>query len=226
MPQPAAAADPANAIVPQTAALLARLSDLPPLGHGKHDALDEGVCACGCGAPAPIARRTSAKGGVVRGQRLRFVSGHNKRRAPDLSRFLPVEHGFRTPCWDWTGPKTRKGYGRIQVGGVHRQAHAVAYEATRGPIPAGFVLDHLCRNRGCIRPDHLEAVPVAVNTRRGALAKLNPSKVEAIRADERPHSQIARDFGVSRQTIGLIKNGRRWAALALVERMIAAQEAA
>lgn len=59
-------------------------------------------------------------------------------------------------CWLWTraiDPST--GYGRVHVGGTSGYAHRVAYELTNGPIPAGMMVDHKCRNRGCVNPDHL-----------------------------------------------------------------------
>ena len=66
-------------------------------------------------------------------------------------------------CWEWTGGKTPQGYGMV----ARRQAHRVVYELLAGPIPDGLVIDHLCRNRGCVRPDHLEPVTNRENLMRG-----------------------------------------------------------
>ena len=60
-----------------------------------------------------------------------------------------------------------KGYGQISVEGRKQLTHRVAYELLVGPIPDGLQLDHLCRNRACWRPDHLEPVTNRVNTLRG-----------------------------------------------------------
>ena len=71
-------------------------------------------------------------------------------------------------CWTWQACKMANGYGRFSMGrGNVYLAHRFAYTVTKGEIPAGLQLDHLCRNRSCVNPDHLEAVPGAVNTRRG-----------------------------------------------------------
>ena len=75
-------------------------------------------------------------------------------------------------CWEWQGAKGRHGYGRVamptgKMGGRTEFTHRVAYEAFIGPIPDGLVIDHLCRNRGCCNPDHLEAVTQRVNLLRG-----------------------------------------------------------
>lgn len=74
-------------------------------------------------------------------------------------------------CWLWTASLC-DGYGQFSVSaGLPRRAHRVAYELLVGPIPEGLTLDHLCRVRNCVRPDHLEPVTQAENTRRASLGK-------------------------------------------------------
>lgn len=63
-------------------------------------------------------------------------------------------------CWQWTGHLTRDGYGS-------QHPHRTAYEEFVGPIPDGLQIDHLCRNRACCNPEHLEAVTPRQNTHRG-----------------------------------------------------------
>lgn len=70
-------------------------------------------------------------------------------------------------CWLWTGGKDHKGYGQIKIDGKQARAHRASFEFFRGAIPEGKQLDHLCRNRACIRPDHLEPVTPRENTLRG-----------------------------------------------------------
>jgi hypothetical protein len=66
-------------------------------------------------------------------------------------------------CWQWTGALSSCGYGRIG----NQYAHRIMYSALEGEIPAGMEIDHLCRNRGCVKPSHLEAVAHSTNVRRG-----------------------------------------------------------
>lgn len=71
-------------------------------------------------------------------------------------------------CWEWTAVRDPKGYGVFTTSeGKKVGAHRVAYELLVGPIPEGLVLDHLCRNPGCVRPSHLEPVTFLVNVQRG-----------------------------------------------------------
>lgn len=69
-------------------------------------------------------------------------------------------------CWEWIGVVAADGYGHYKTNGRPHQAHRVVYEFLVGPIPEGLQLDHLCRNRKCVNPAHLEPVTAKENTRR------------------------------------------------------------
>lgn len=87
------------------------------------------------------------------------------------------------PCWIWQGRTDRLGYGRYGTGNLI--AHRVAYEFMVGPIPDGLTLDHLCRNRRCVNPAHLEAVTLHTNILRGqAPAARNARKTHCGRGHE------------------------------------------
>lgn len=71
-------------------------------------------------------------------------------------------------CWLWTGPLDRYGYAKWMVMAYQwKSCHRMAYEAFVGRIPEGLHLDHLCRVRGCVRPDHGEPVTLLENLKRG-----------------------------------------------------------
>lgn len=79
-------------------------------------------------------------------------------------------------CWQWTGPVDQNGYGKFGRNVAHRRA----YEELVGPVPEGLELDHLCHNRGCINPAHLEPVTRAENIRRAGPA----TKTHCVRGHE------------------------------------------
>lgn len=70
-------------------------------------------------------------------------------------------------CWEWTASLKPNGYGSFVFEGRTWYAHRLAYTLARGEIPHGLQLDHLCRNRACVNPDHLEPVTCRVNLLRG-----------------------------------------------------------
>lgn len=70
-------------------------------------------------------------------------------------------------CWQWLGSLRPQGYGYIRFDGEQWRVHRLAYTKLIGEIPESSVLDHLCRNRGCVNPAHLEPVPNRTNVLRG-----------------------------------------------------------
>lgn len=72
-------------------------------------------------------------------------------------------------CWIWTASIDGKGYGQIAYNGKPHRAHRISYEIFKGVIPAGLDLDHLCRNRLCVNPEHLEPATRSENLLRGIL---------------------------------------------------------
>lgn len=74
---------------------------------------------------------------------------------------------YSAACWTWKGGINSNGYGSTWMDGKHEQAHRVAYEFMVGPLPDGLQIDHLCRNRACVNPAHMEPVTSRENTLRG-----------------------------------------------------------
>lgn len=85
-------------------------------------------------------------------------------------------------CWEWQGYVNAKGYGRFSPRpGVTVQAHRFAYQLDHGEIPDSLQLDHLCRNRRCVRPIHLEPVTNRTNVLRGeGFAAVNAEKAVCV----------------------------------------------
>lgn len=126
-------------------------------------------------------------------------------------------------CWRWTGQLTN-GYGRFRG----ERAHRYAYRLHKGPVPEGMMIRHLCGNKLCVNPAHLEPGTMADNAADGIRlgetlrgSRNGRSKIAEADAryiidnpDHMTGAQLARKFSVSRATISLIKSGQRWAHVA------------
>jgi len=78
-------------------------------------------------------------------------------------------------CWEWAGLKSDTGYGLVDLDGKRQQAHRASFEHFKGPIPEGFVIDHMCHNPACVNPAHLQAVSNKENIENRAGANENTS---------------------------------------------------
>jgi len=102
-------------------------------------------------------------------------------------------------CWLWTGALTGHGYRNFWLDGRNRPAHRAAYEWLVGPVPNCRELDHLCRVRRCVRPDHLEPVAHRENLMRG--------ETEASRRAAQTHCVHGHEFTPANTSVK--KNGQR-----------------
>lgn len=123
-----------------------------------------------------------------------------------------------TGCWNWLMAKDKDGYGRYtpyspRHSASQKPAHRYYYELLIGPVPDGLILDHTCKNKGCVNPDHLEPVTYAESAYRTSNTKLTKDMVAAIRQllENTTLSQqaIASQFGVSQPQISRILNNKR-----------------
>lgn len=88
-------------------------------------------------------------------------------------------------CWEWRGYRSPKGYGEYRdATGKRTTAHRISWQLAGHDIPEGLTLDHLCRNRGCVNPDHLEPVTNRENVMRG-VRTLKPCPPDHVRVERR-----------------------------------------
>lgn len=131
--------------------------------------------------------------------------------AKDYIRFFKkVEPCPVTGCWEWTAAKV-KGYGIFWQGGKrcnggrNYQAHRWLWETLNGPVPMERELDHLCRNRGCVNPEHLEPVTRSVNNLRG----LSPARTRQFFLDK-THCPKGHPYSGDNLFVGTRSNGRNY----------------
>lgn len=131
------------------------------------------------------------------------ISIYHSKEQVDLIRFIrkirvnPDRIYNGSPCWEWQGSLDRAGYSKTRLAG-HRQGHRASHELFIGPIPDGYQVDHLCRNRGCVSPLHIESV-----TRQENMARAKAFKTHCARGHEYNETNTLlvkrRDGGESRK---------------------------
>ena len=166
-----------------------------------------GLCQCGCGQKTKISPVTSHTYGHVKGQPVRYVPGHHAKIMDDDRYTVDSATG----CWNFRGRPNNDGYCMFVKDGVTHLAHRYFYEKHRGPIPEGMEPDHLCRNRRCMNPDHLEAVTHTENMRRASATILTVDAVSEIKRLPNVKARIlAERFGVKKCTIDAVRCGKNW----------------
>lgn len=130
-----------------------------------------------------------------------FIQWSERHNAVGAVGYVVEENG----CHTWTGSLDKNGYGKVGVKGetrmVMRMAHRVRYEREVGPIPNGMQLDHLCRNKSCCNPAHLEAVTQRENLLRG--------NTLIARAAARTHCQKGHELTAGNLVASRLRDGRR-----------------
>ncbi len=118
-----------------------------------------------------------------------------------------------TDCWIWLSTSFG-GYGTVSIKNKSHWVHKYFYENLVGEVPKGMELDHLCKNRICCNPDHLEIVTPAQNSQRSKNTKLSWDKVDQIRRlyfiGQCGYKELAQKFQVAIPTIVAVITGRTW----------------
>lgn len=176
-----------------------------------------GLCMCGCGNKTPISRQNSPRDGYIFGKPVRYVSRRHRRYKSPVE-YTVEDRGYKTACWVWQRSRTSSvedlGYGIItDIDDLQKPAYRVFYERKHGSVPDGLILDHLCRVRPCVNPDHLDPVTHQVNIQRGVHTKLSPESIREI-VDlcklGKSYSDIAKLFNVKPLSIYHIAIGKTW----------------
>lgn len=157
-----------------------------------------------------LCTRAAHAHGLCGGHYLREREGKALRplRRKRTRRDDPIEHFWsradkRSACWIWTGALT-EGYGAVHWEGRKRGAHVIAYELTYGPLPAGMVPDHRCRNRACVNPEHLRPATHKQNAENKGPQSNNASGYRGVRKDRTGKRWLAsaRHHGIEHRVPG------------------------
>jgi len=119
----------------------------------------------------------------------------------------------KTGCWEWIGALGEDGYAALKKDGKRWRAARFFVEYYKNKIPLGYTVDHLCFNKKCVNPEHLEVVTQAENCRRRRVSKLDYNKVNRIRLlykNGMTQIKLAFKFNVGQDHISRIVNDLSW----------------
>lgn len=139
----------------------------------------------------------------------------NRRVAPLESWWKVEDRGYKTPCWIWQGGTNNYRYGMHFSNRKVQPAHRIVFEKYTGiVIPYRKQLDHLCRIRLCVNPEHLEIVDLRTNCQRGNQAKLTREEVyeikDLLRHTRFKQEEIANFYNIHQTTVSTISRGVAW----------------
>jgi len=173
-------------------------------------------CECGCGEQTKQVRWADKARGLKNGDYQPFVRGHHRRVTAEYKVSYIVDE--ITGCWNWAGNIHKvTGYGSCRRVSRHGSRcptpHHYYYEQHREAVPKGLELDHTCKNKSCVNPDHLEVVTTTVNMRRRTFCKLDMEKAREIRAKYlggTTKAALSREYGVAFMSITYIIRTETW----------------
>jgi hypothetical protein len=172
------------------------------------DAIPAGLCQCGCGQKTPLAKQSDTARKMVRGQPIRFVHGHNARKAVH---YLIEDRGYETPCWIWQLAVNKDGHGFYTGKETRQMAHRMHYERVHGTLPPGVHLHHRCEVPPCVNPGHLE--PLTPAEHKQEHSRLTWEIVGDIRTQRERGVALAvlsEQFGLSMGHVSEICNYKAW----------------
>lgn len=169
-------------------------------------------CECGCGLFTNVCERNDSRRSWVKGQPKRFINGHILRQ---FDKPIKYEVDPQTDCWNCILYVREDGYGQIKHNNITQLAHRWNYQRLKEVALADDkFLDHLCRNRRCVNPEHLEAVTFVENIRRGNVPTLTIELARTIRDEYIPfvvsQHHLARKYGVDRSLVAAVVQNRTW----------------
>lgn len=168
--------------------------------------MDDGFCKCGCGQKTKISQYQDKRSGYEKGQPRDYINGHAN-KLPYA--FVLEDRGYNSPCWIWNRHINKtSGYALMSRWHANhrdksRYAHRYFYALVIGPIPEGLQLDHLCKVRCCVNPNHLDPVTAEENCHRASkISTQQRTEILELRRNRMPMKDIAARYDV---TVGCIE---------------------